>query len=93
MTRSLSLELAPFGIRVNSVLPGFTRNKTLDSHLKEYTESERLAYVNKISSDIPLKRIAEPEDIGWAAVFLASDEAGFITGTSLTVDGGASVHL
>ena len=82
MTRDMGVGLAKTGIRVNAICPGFlftnlTRSLTEDS--------EMLA---KLESAHPMGRLGQPEEIARAAVFLASDEASFITGTSLTVDGG-----
>jgi len=81
MTRQMALELAPYRIRVNAIAPGLT-----DTAQPRYGSSEEeLAAAGKA---IPLGRIAHPEDIAKAAVFLASDGAGFITGHCLHVNGG-----
>ncbi len=77
MTRAMSLDLGPYGVRVNALVPG-----SIDTH--GYTLEERkLRGVN-----IPLGRIGEPDDMTGAAVFLASDDARYITGQRLVVDGG-----
>ena len=79
-TKSAAKELAPVGIRVNAIAPGLT-----DTPMIRKTSEEGLqARINRIS----LGRMATPEDIANAAVFLASDKAGFITGHTLGVDGG-----
>ena len=81
MTRQMALELASYRIRVNAIAPGLT-----DTAQPRYGSSEEeLAAAGK---GIPLGRIAQPEDIAKAAVFLASDGAGFITGHCLHVNGG-----
>ena len=82
MTRDMGVGLAKTGIRVNAICPGFlftnlTRSLTEDA--------EMLA---KLESAHPMGRLGQPEEVARAAVFLASDEASFITGTCLTVDGG-----
>ena len=81
MTRQMALELAPYRIRVNAIAPGLT-----DTAQPRYGSSEEeLAAAGRA---IPLGRIAQPEDIAKTAVFLASDDAGFITGHCLHVNGG-----
>lgn len=79
-TRSLSRELAPFGVTVNAVCPGVTRTDALAQLPAEF--------VSQISAKIPMGKIGEPEDIAAAIAFLASDDARYITGQSLLVDGG-----
>ena len=79
-TKSVALELASAGIRCNSVAPGFI-DTDMTGHLKEATREAILAKV-------PLGRLGRPEDIAAAVVFLASDQAAYITGTTLHVNGG-----
>jgi len=80
LTRHTALELAPHGIRVNAVAPGATVNR-------EGTETD--PYWQLVRSRIPLGRHGLPEDVARAVVFLASEDASYITGASLTIDGGA----
>jgi NAD(P)-dependent dehydrogenase (short-subunit alcohol dehydrogenase family) len=81
MTRQMALELAPHRIRVNAIAPGLT-----DTAQPRYgMADEEIAAAGRA---LPLGRIAEPEEIARAAVFLASDNAGFITGQCLHVNGG-----
>jgi NAD(P)-dependent dehydrogenase (short-subunit alcohol dehydrogenase family) len=82
MTRQMALELAPHRIRVNAIAPGLT-----DTAQPRYGMSENELYA--AGGAIPLGRIAQPDDIARAAVFLASDDAGFVTGQCLHVNGGA----
>jgi NAD(P)-dependent dehydrogenase (short-subunit alcohol dehydrogenase family) len=82
MTRAMALELAPHRIRVNAVAPGLT-----DTAQPRYGNSE--AEIAALAQAIPLGRIGLPADIADAAVFLASDQAGFITGQTLHVNGGS----
>jgi NAD(P)-dependent dehydrogenase (short-subunit alcohol dehydrogenase family) len=82
MTRQMALELAPHRIRVNAVAPGLT-----DTAQPRYGMGEE--EIAAAGRAIPLGRIAEPEEIARAAVFLASDAAGFITGQCLHVNGGS----
>lgn len=79
--QSLAREFAPYGIRVNTIAPGCIAVNPMG-----YAESD---YEDQIR-EIPLGRTGRGEDIGYAAAFLASGEAGFITGIELTVDGGIS---
>jgi NAD(P)-dependent dehydrogenase (short-subunit alcohol dehydrogenase family) len=82
MTKSASLEAASSGVRVNAVAPGPIETGMLDRFTGT---SERKAALLKT---VPLGRVGDPADIARAAVFLASEDASFITGQVLTVDGG-----
>lgn len=89
--RSLAVELAPFGITVNTILPGFTRTARLAS-LFEGRASRAGTSAQEVEADairtIPMARLAAPEEIAAVAVFLASPAASYITGVNLPVDGG-----
>ncbi|MBK9082508.1 MAG: SDR family oxidoreductase [Rhizobiales bacterium] len=82
LTKAMAIELGPKGIRVNSIAPTFIRTELTAS---TFANPERLAWIR---SKIKLDRIGEVEDVMGAAVFLASDAAALITGTSLLIDGG-----
>jgi glucose 1-dehydrogenase len=82
LTKSLALELAPYGIHVNAISPGAILTDMNRKHLEDLPRRERLL------ARIPMKRIGEPEDIVGAAVFLASSESNYVTGTTIYVDGG-----
>ena len=79
MTVSLARELGPKGIRVNAVAPGITETDMMKAVPKEV--------IDPMIAQIPLRRLGQPEDIANAFVFLASDEASYITGVVLSVDG------
>jgi NAD(P)-dependent dehydrogenase (short-subunit alcohol dehydrogenase family) len=81
MTRSMALELAPHGIRVNAIAPGTTDTAQPRGGM---SEEELVAFARQI----PLGRIAQPDDIASVAVFLASDESRHMTGQTLHVNGG-----
>ena len=84
-TKSLSIEVGPDGIRVNAILPGGV--DTLMYHTVNDT-AEAQAFVTNLHA---LKRVGRPEEIARAALFLASDDSSFITGTASLVDGGLSI--
>ena len=81
--RTAALELAKFGITVNAVLPGNVLTEGLVGMGDDY--------ISSMTAAIPLKRLGGVSDIGYAVLFLASDEAGFITGQTITVDGGQTL--
>ena len=82
LTRAMALELASYRIRVNAIAPGLT-----DTAQPRYGSSE--AEIAEMARAIPFGRMAQPEEIARAAVFLASDNAGFVTGQTLHVNGGS----
>ena len=86
LVRALATEWGPHGVRVNAIAPGWIVSDMLDQALRG--DPPRKA---KIISRTPLARFGEPDDIGWAAVYLASPAAKFVTGVVLAVDGGAAI--
>ena len=87
-SKSLALELAPGQIRVNGVCPGFGETGLLESFMGLPDTPENRA---KFIATIPLGRMSRPEDVANATLYLASDDAAFITGVELPVDGGRTV--
>ena len=87
MTRSFALNLADEGIRVNSVCPGSINSPMLDRTVKSANADAALGRQTYLSAH-PMGRFGEVEEVTAAAMFLASSDAGFITGVSLPVDGG-----
>lgn len=85
LTRALALDGGPIGIRVNCICPGYVLTQLTRRYLRDEHELERIAKLH------PISRIAEPEEIGRVAAFLASDEASFVTGSIISADGGISV--
>jgi len=79
-TRSLARELAPFRVNVNAVCPGAIRTRAHDRLPKEV--------IDKVRNSVPMGYVAEPEDVAGVVAFLASDDARYITGQSILIDGG-----
>ena len=86
MTRAMAVELSPQGIRINAIAPGFIFSAMTEAALN--TDPERKA---KVFGRTPMGIMGQPDDIGNAALYLASDAAKFITGVVLPVDGGNSI--
>jgi NAD(P)-dependent dehydrogenase (short-subunit alcohol dehydrogenase family) len=84
-TRSLARELGEFGIRVNAISPGFTLSGENEKNISEERKQENIR-------QRMLRRAEVPEDIVGTLIFLASDDSDFITGQTIVVDGGGSVH-
>ena len=85
LTRQIAADFGPSGIRANTILPGLTLERQADGSLPEWVTPEiAQAYIQRNS----IQRIGTPEDVAKAIAYLASDQANFITGTSLLVDGG-----
>jgi glucose 1-dehydrogenase len=82
LTRDLSIELAPLGITINSIAPGAIETPINSSLLHDPAKLKALL------QNIPLQRLGEPSDVASVALFLASDESSYITGTTIFVDGG-----
>jgi NAD(P)-dependent dehydrogenase (short-subunit alcohol dehydrogenase family) len=87
MTRQLAIEGGPHKIRANSISPGLVA--TMATASQGLTEGDSR---DRIAANIPLRRIGEPEDIAYCALYLASDDASWVTGTNITVDGGETAH-
>lgn len=90
-SKTLSLEVGPFGITVNNVLPGYTRTARYNSLMKSKSESTGKSpeeVEEEMAQSIPMRRIGEPEDFGAVVAFLCSPAASYISGINLPVDGG-----
>ncbi|MGQ0814095.1 MAG: SDR family oxidoreductase [Gemmatimonadota bacterium] len=89
--RTLANEVAPFGVTVNNVLPGYTRTERVEE-LAEYLAQQKGGTAEQARKvwerEIPMGRLGEPREFAALVAFLASERASYITGTSITVDGG-----
>lgn len=89
--RTLANEVGAFGITVNNVMPGYTRTERLEELASRMAETKGIT-VSEVTGawegEIPMGRLAEPRELGALVAFLASERAGYITGTSIPVDGG-----
>jgi NAD(P)-dependent dehydrogenase (short-subunit alcohol dehydrogenase family) len=82
MTKTAAIEFAKYGIRINAVCPGFTQTPMLEG------ADTDVAYLEALQYATPMKRFGKPEEIASAILYLAADEASFITGQSVILDGG-----
>jgi NAD(P)-dependent dehydrogenase (short-subunit alcohol dehydrogenase family) len=87
LSRSLAVEYAPYGIRVNALCPGYVETALIGRYMANPMIAKALL------TQTPLRRFGTPQDIANAALFLASDEAAYITGADLHVDGGMATTL
>jgi NAD(P)-dependent dehydrogenase (short-subunit alcohol dehydrogenase family) len=85
MTKSWAQELSPHGVRVNAIAPGL-----IQTDFSEFFRKNE-AYRDRIEKSQPIRRIGQPDEIGHAALYLASDESSFMTGQVLVIDGGATI--
>jgi len=87
LSKSMAVELAPDGIRVNALCPVISETPLVGRFLGEDSSERRAAF----AATIPLGRFGQPSDVAAAAVFLASDEAAFVTGVAMEIDGGRCI--
>jgi len=89
LNRTMATELAPYGIRSNVVAPGYTSTPLT----RQYIGDELYTHMTEDFARVPQRRMATPDEIAGAVLFLASDDAAAITGAELTVDGGTTANL
>jgi len=85
MTRNWAKDFGPHGVRVNAIAPGLIKTDFSEFFWKDEAVQQRIA------STQPIRRIGDADEIGFAALYLASDEASFVTGEVLVIDGGATL--
>jgi len=90
LSKCLAMDLAKYNIRVNSICPGSIRTRATDQHIESLGLDPEKAYED-FGNDALLKRNGAPEEIAYGALFLASNEASYVTGTELVIDGGATI--
>ena len=91
--KSLAQELAPFNITVNNLLTGSLDTEELKDYFKAQSEekaSEVSEFAKQVAKRIPMKRLGQPEEIAGIVAFLASEKSGYLTGSTISVDGGQS---
>jgi len=91
LTQVLGLELAPYGINVNAICPGYTDTEMMQDVFQKRGPIEGFTpeqYKEKLILDVPLKRMAKPEEIGELVAFLVSDKSEYVTGVAITIAGG-----
>ena len=86
LTRVMAVEVAELGIRVNAVAPGMARTSLVDAGIENGSID-----LEAMLSEIPMRRLATTDEIAKAVCFLASDDASYITGQTLVVDGGWTI--
>jgi len=90
-SKSISEQLAPYGITVNAICPGYTKTERIDELAQSFADSGKGSvedFYKNIEASIPLGRFATPDEVASAAAFLASERAAYITGVALQIDGG-----
>jgi len=88
ITKTAALEFAKYGVRVNSVHPGYIETPMIDTE-----DPEELEKLEKFRQQIPMKRSAQPEEVTKYIIFLASDDSGYSTGSEFVIDGGITASL
>ena len=95
LAQSFALEVAEYGVRVNSIAPGTIHTDMIERCLHDRAPLHGLTYeeyLEEFNNETPLKRMGQPAEIGKLCVFLASDDASFITGSSYNISGGRENH-
>jgi NAD(P)-dependent dehydrogenase (short-subunit alcohol dehydrogenase family) len=90
LTRCLAMDLAPDGIRVNAICPGAIKTSATDRHI-DFMGWDREKSYREFGQSALLRRMGTPREIAYGALFLASDESSYVTGSHLVIDGGATI--
>jgi NAD(P)-dependent dehydrogenase (short-subunit alcohol dehydrogenase family) len=92
MTKSMAVDLVDRGIRVNCICPGTIHTPFVDSYLNRFHSHNREETLAALHARQPIGRMGKPDEIAYAALYLASDEASFATGSEMIVDGGLTAR-
>jgi NAD(P)-dependent dehydrogenase (short-subunit alcohol dehydrogenase family) len=92
MTKSMAVDLVDRGVRVNCVCPGTIHTPFVDGYLDRFHKHNREETLAGLHARQPIGRMGRPEEIAFAALYLASDEAAFATGSEMVVDGGLTAR-
>ena len=90
-TKALAMELVRDNIKVNAILPGYIMTPMVDAMAKQSNPSDPQSVIDGIAGAIPMKRLGTPEELGELSAFLASDEASYITGQGIVIDGASTL--
>ncbi len=90
-TKGLAMELVNDGIRVNAILPGYVMTPMVDAMAKQSNPSDPQSVIEGIAGAIPMKRLANTEELGELAAFLGSEESSYITGQGIVIDGASTL--
>ena len=86
LTRAMAMDHSATGVRINCICPGRTQTPFVEARLREYADPQE--YIKQMVAPHAVKRLAKPSEIAAAALFLATDESAFVTGSAFAVDGG-----
>lgn len=92
LAKSLALQAAPRGIRVNALCPGPVRTRMMEDLRAGRLHPDGAAMIERLIATVPMGRLAEPEEIAEAALWLASDASSYVTGQALVIDGGVTAR-
>lgn len=90
-TKAMARELADYNINVNAICPGYVHTPLVDGMANQSCPENPQSVIDGIAAAVPLKRLAEPQEIGELAAFLSCDEASYITGAQIVIDGGSTL--
>lgn len=91
-TKAMAFEVGPDGVRVNAISPGTVNTPLVQTNIARLNDQQQQRFTKMVSSIYPLQKVGEPEDIGHAAVYLASDLARWVTGSIFHIDGGLTTN-
>lgn len=90
-TKATAMDVAKLGITANAILPGYILTPMVRHSAEETNPDDPQSVIDGIGAGVPMGHLGDPKDIGYAACYLASDEAAYVTGTSILVDGGLTL--